>query len=111
MLPVQKIAALGALIGLFLAGSVAAADNPAPADTPAQKALAKDAVCTTCHNESWRVPVLSLYQTRHGNRADPRAPNCQSCHGASTGHQKRKPIAMRSACSMLSVHACRSAKS
>jgi len=32
--------------------------------------------------------VLSLYQTRHGNRADPRAPNCQSCHGESTGHQK-----------------------
>jgi DmsE family decaheme c-type cytochrome len=93
MLPVQKIVALGALIGLFLAGAVAAADNPPPADMAAkneaaQKALAKDAVCTTCHNESWRVPVLSIYQTRHGNRADPKAPNCQSCHGDSAGHQK-----------------------
>jgi DmsE family decaheme c-type cytochrome len=54
----------------------------------AQKALARDTVCTVCHNESWRVPVLSLYQTRHGNRADPRAPNCQGCHGSSDGHQK-----------------------
>jgi DmsE family decaheme c-type cytochrome len=87
MLHVQKIAALAALAGLFLAGAVAAADNPSATDTAAQKALAKDAVCTTCHNESWRVPVLTLYQTRHGNRADPRAPNCQSCHGESTGHQ------------------------
>jgi DmsE family decaheme c-type cytochrome len=32
------------------------------------------------------VPILSLYQTPHGNRADPKAPNCQSCHGESTGH-------------------------
>lgn len=87
MLSVQKIATLGALVGLFLTGSVAAADNPSATDSAAQKALAKDAVCTSCHNESWRVPVLSLYQTRHGNRADPRAPNCQSCHGESTGHQ------------------------
>ena len=88
MLPVQKFAALGAFVGFFLAGSVAgAADNP-PADTAAQKALARDAVCTTCHNESWRVPMLSLYQTKHGNRADPKAPNCQSCHGQSTGHQQ-----------------------
>jgi DmsE family decaheme c-type cytochrome len=30
--------------------------------------------------------VLTLYQTPHGNRADPKAPNCQSCHGESTGH-------------------------
>ena len=84
----QKIIAWGAWIGCFLATSVAAADNPAPQETMAQKALARDKVCTVCHNESWRVPVLSLYQTRHGNRTDPRAPNCQSCHGSSDAHQK-----------------------
>jgi len=88
MLPVQKVAALGALIGSLLVGWAAAADNPPASSAAAQKALARDAVCTTCHNESWRVPILSLYQTRHGNRADPRAPNCQSCHGESSGHQK-----------------------
>lgn len=87
MLPLPKLIALAAFIGLLLPGAVAAADNP-PADTAVQKGLAKDAACTVCHNESWRVPVLTLYQTRHGNRADPRAPNCQSCHGESAGHQK-----------------------
>lgn len=73
---------------LSLALPVMAADAPAAQDTAAQKALARDAVCTVCHNEAWRVPVLSIYQTRHGNRADPRAPNCQSCHGESSAHQK-----------------------
>jgi DmsE family decaheme c-type cytochrome len=84
----QKIIAWGVWVACFLATSIAGAENPAPQETMAQKALARDAVCTTCHNESWRVPVLSLYQTRHGNRADPRAPNCQSCHGESSAHQK-----------------------
>jgi DmsE family decaheme c-type cytochrome len=84
----QKIIAWGAWVGCFLATSVAAAENPAPPETMAQKALARDAVCTVCHNESWRVPVLSIYQTRHGSKADPRAPNCQSCHGSSDAHQK-----------------------
>jgi DmsE family decaheme c-type cytochrome len=84
----QKIIAWGSWIGCFLATSVASAQNPAPQETIAQKALAKDAVCTVCHNESWRVPVLSIYQTRHGNRADPRAPTCQTCHGSSDAHQK-----------------------
>jgi DmsE family decaheme c-type cytochrome len=89
MKPLQNLIASGICIGLFsLASSVLAADAPAAQGAAAQKALARDAVCTACHNESWRTPVLTLYQTRHGNRADPRAPNCQSCHGDSDAHQK-----------------------
>jgi DmsE family decaheme c-type cytochrome len=84
----REIIGLGVWVACSLATSVAAAEDPAPQETMAQKALARDKVCTVCHNESWRVPVLSLYQTRHGNRADPRAPNCQSCHGSSDAHQK-----------------------
>ena len=84
----QKIIGLGAWVACFFATSVAAAEDPAPQETMAQKALARDTVCTVCHNESWRVPVLTLYQTRHGNRADPRAPNCQGCQGSSDAHQK-----------------------
>jgi DmsE family decaheme c-type cytochrome len=30
--------------------------------------------------------VLSIYQTKHGVKADPRTPGCQSCHGASDKH-------------------------
>jgi DmsE family decaheme c-type cytochrome len=88
MLLVQKLVALGVVMEFLIVCPAAAADNPPPAESMAQKALARDAVCTVCHNESWRVPVLTLYQTRHGNRADPRAPNCQSCHGESSGHQQ-----------------------
>ena len=85
---VQKIIGLGVWVACFFASSLAAAQDPAPPETMAQKALARDKVCTVCHNESWRVPVLTLYQTPHGNRADPRAPNCQTCHGVSDAHQK-----------------------
>ena len=87
MLRLHKFVALGALLGCLIAGSAAAADNPAPPDAATKEALAQDAKCTTCHDKSWPQPVLSIYQTPHGNRADPRAPTCQSCHGESTGHQ------------------------
>src|SRR5438552_27156 len=74
--------ALGICAAALLAGSAWAAD-----EASRKAALAKDAECTTCHNEGWRVPVLSVYQTKHGNRADSRAPTCQGCHGASDGHK------------------------
>jgi DmsE family decaheme c-type cytochrome len=64
------------------------------ADASAGAAKARvdaDAKCTACHNESWRTPVLSIYQTRHGVKADSRTPGCQTCHGASEGHLKQGP--------------------
>lgn len=54
-----------------------------------QDALAKDAVCTRCHDEE-EGQAMSLYKTRHGVRADERTPSCQSCHGSSDGHVKNK---------------------
>ena len=51
----------------------------------------RDKVCTVCHNESWRTPVLSIYQSKMGVAGDPRTPSCQSCHGASEGHLKQGP--------------------
>jgi DmsE family decaheme c-type cytochrome len=59
----------------------------APSDHAA-KALKRDAVCTKCHDETENAPVLSIYQTRHGVRADERTPQCQSCHGDSDKHVK-----------------------
>jgi DmsE family decaheme c-type cytochrome len=50
--------------------------------------LTGDAKCTRCHDESEAKPVLSIYQTRHGVKADTRTPTCQSCHGASEDHVK-----------------------
>jgi DmsE family decaheme c-type cytochrome len=51
-------------------------------------ALERDQVCTKCHNESWDKPILSIYQTRHGNKADERTPGCRTCHGSSEAHLK-----------------------
>lgn len=52
----------------------------------AQDSLKKDAVCTRCHDESEAVPILAIYQTKHGVRGDARTPHCQSCHGESEKH-------------------------
>jgi len=57
----------------------------------AQESLKKDAICTRCHDESEPAPILSLYQTKHGVRGDPRTPNCQTCHGESEKHLKGDP--------------------
>ncbi len=87
--------ALAIAVGLGVGPTALAADKlpdigPSAAARAAQakESLKKDAVCTRCHDESETAPVLSLYQTRHGVRGDARAPNCQSCHGASETHLK-----------------------
>jgi len=50
----------------------------------------RDAACTVCHAEMEAKPVLSIYQTRHGVKADANAPTCQDCHGESTAHLPEK---------------------
>ena len=77
--------------GLALAATPQAQPETLPVATTraqetARHALAEDAKCTRCHDESETRPVLSIYQTRHGVRADARTPTCQSCHGASEQH-------------------------
>ncbi len=84
----------------------AGADDPADADragasaatgaspatgTVAQEGLKRDQVCTRCHDESETKPILSIYQTKHGVRGDPRTPMCQSCHGESEKHLHGDP--------------------
>jgi len=56
--------------------------------TTVQDSLAQDAVCTKCHDENDNKPILAIYQTRHGVKADGRTPSCQSCHGNSERHVK-----------------------
>jgi DmsE family decaheme c-type cytochrome len=80
--------------GLIFANTAVAADAPPaqvkPAATVAQARTSSDAICTRCHDESETVPILAIYQTKHGVKADPRTPGCQSCHGASENHLKSK---------------------
>jgi DmsE family decaheme c-type cytochrome len=61
-----------------------AAERPVPSAT----ALKGDAVCTRCHDETEKKPILSIYKTRHGVKADVRTPGCQTCHGESDAHVK-----------------------
>ncbi len=60
----------------------------APATAAVDRSLEGDKNCTICHDKDWKAPVLSIYQTRHGVKADKRTPGCQSCHGESAEHQQ-----------------------
>src|ERR1035437_1166135 len=58
-----------------------------PAMAQVNRTLEGDQECTACHDEHWRTPVLSIYQTKHGVKGDERTPGCQSCHGESAEHR------------------------
>jgi DmsE family decaheme c-type cytochrome len=86
----RLLAAISLVLGVAAASPALAADNAARA----LERLAQDAKCTKCHDENEVRPVLAIYQTKHGVRADERAPTCQSCHGESTAHatqEKNRP--------------------
>lgn len=72
-----------ALVVLFCALPLGAAVAEAPAP---DRTLQGDAVCTRCHDETETKPILAMYKTRHGVKADSRTPGCQSCHGSSEAH-------------------------
>ena len=74
------------MILLGCSASVALADEPAPPQP--DRTLEGDRVCTKCHDETEAKPVLSIYKTAHGVKADTRTPGCQSCHGPSEAHVK-----------------------
>lgn len=79
---------------LLLLGVATAVGAEAPRPNHAE-ALARDRQCLTCHDEMEAKPVLAIYQTRHGVRADARTPACQDCHGESLAHGKDKKVAKR----------------
>jgi DmsE family decaheme c-type cytochrome len=76
---------------LIVAAALMAVARPraaAPQTGQAAAALAKDAVCTECHDQSSKKQIYFVYQTRHGVKADAAAPSCQDCHGKSDIHIK-----------------------
>lgn len=76
----QMIALSMFALGFGMANPVLAADTPDPKSIEAMN------VCIQCHNENWNKPILSLFQTKHGVKGDPRTPGCQTCHGMSAKH-------------------------
>ena len=75
----RRWTALAALVTALSISAAAAAAEP-------DRSLTGDAVCTRCHDETEAKPVLAIYKTAHGVKADERTPGCQSCHGASLAH-------------------------
>ena len=69
-------------LGLAVPMAGSAADSAAAAESR----RSEDAVCTKCHDESERKPILAIAQTPHGVAGDERTPACQSCHGQSRDH-------------------------
>ncbi len=76
------------LAGVVFSGSAqepdAAALTPKGADT-----------CLKCHDEDSKFPVMAIFKTPHGQRADARTPfaqlQCESCHGPGAEHARKKP--------------------
>lgn len=56
------------------------------------RSIERDRACLACHDEMEAKPILSVYQTRHGMKGDPRTPDCQDCHGESQAHGKDKKV-------------------
>ena len=73
---------------LLICASVAILFGALPAKAQADRSLEGDQQCTVCHNENWPKPILTIYQTKHGVKADGRTPGCQTCHGASAAHRE-----------------------
>jgi DmsE family decaheme c-type cytochrome len=75
----RAMTVLGMLCLSCLTASVVQGGEPDPS-------LQGDKVCTRCHDETESRPVLAIYKTAHGVKADSRTPGCQSCHGPSEAH-------------------------
>lgn len=69
-----------------------AAAKPAASKTSAAEALR---VCTKCHDETEKAPVLAILKTKHAMMADKRTPfadqACMTCHGPSEKHLAKPP--------------------
>lgn len=79
------------ILGLWVLGIPCVSIAQSPSDSTAavaDRTLQGDATCTKCHDESEPKPILSIYQTPHGAKADSRTPGCQGCHGPSEAHVK-----------------------
>lgn len=95
---VALLRSISLLAALWFAAGAAAADDPAAAgNSTAQAPAAKEAVrvCTKCHDETEKRPVLSIMKSKHAVMADKRTPfadeACITCHGKSEAHIKATP--------------------
>lgn len=79
----RMLVAAALISGILTTSTILAAEAP-----EAAAPLTGDAICTKCHDKNEDKPVLSIYATKHGVKADARTPTCQGCHGESDAHVK-----------------------
>lgn len=88
-----------ALAGVTVAGRTQGAEPEAAEDAGYTKRGAD--TCLRCHDESSKFPVLAIFKTRHGQRADARTPfaqlQCESCHGPGAAHAEEVPEGQKQA--------------
>jgi DmsE family decaheme c-type cytochrome len=86
-----------ALSLLLVVAALPGLANAADEEGPGYSRKGAD-TCLGCHDDSWVPPLLGIFQTKHGNPHDARAPfgerqhQCEACHGpggAHTGRVKR----------------------
>jgi DmsE family decaheme c-type cytochrome len=92
----MKRASAGALLALAMAGSPAIGAEP-PAGAAAFTPKGAD-TCLKCHDEDSKFPVVDIFKTPHGQKADARAPfgagstQCEACHGPGNAHASKKKV-------------------
>src|SRR5256714_2242329 len=84
------------LLAVLLLGAWSGASRAEEAVPGTDRSLKGDAVCTHCHDETEAKPVLSIYKTPHGVKADERTPGCQSCHGPSVARSEEHTSELQS---------------
>ena len=66
------------------AAADAASAQPAAAQGTGYTEKGAD-TCLQCHGEAWPYPILPIFKSKHGQRADGRTPfaklQCETCHG------------------------------
>ena len=91
----MRLSGAGAVLALVLAGTSLPGRTEEPAATPAFTPKGAD-TCLKCHDEDSKFPVVAIFRTPHGRKADARTPfaqtQCESCHGAGAEHARKKPV-------------------
>lgn len=85
----------GAVLALVLAGLALPAGAEEAAAAPAFAPKGAD-TCLKCHDEDSKFPVVGIFRTPHGQKADARTPfaqaQCESCHGPGAEHARKKKV-------------------
>ncbi len=92
----MKRTGAGALLALVLGAAAPVICAQAPEPPPFTPKGAD--TCLKCHDEDSKFPVVDIFKTPHGQKADARAPfganatQCEACHGPGGEHARKKKV-------------------